>query len=474
MPEPEPEPQPSTETLIARRAFLRGAGALGVGTLAFNQLLSRDATGVSTDPNLPALGHIAPTAKSVIFLHMVGAPSQLDLFDPKPKLRAFHGKPAPDELIEGKRFAFLRGHPKMMASPFEFEKLNEGQEISELLPHLKSVAGDIAIVRSMKTEDFNHAPAQMFFHSGLNRIGRPSLGSWVAYGLGSECNDLPAYVVMVSGGVAGAGASLWSNGFLPSVYQGVEFRSEGDPVLFLSDPKGVDRARRRRIIDGVNELNALELENTGDPEIRTRMAQYELAFKMQMSVPELTDLSTEPAPVREMYGNGTFANHCMQARRLVERGVRFIELYNSSWDHHNGIENNIKKKSNETDQQIAALIKDLKMRGLLDETLIVWGAEFGRTPMFQGGKLAGAGRDHHKEAYTIWMAGGGIRGGISHGETDEFGYNVTKDRVLIRDLHATILHALGMDHEQVSFKFQGLDQRLTGVEDTSVQTQLFG
>ena len=466
--------QPDTQTLVARRAFLRGSGAMGVGTLAFNQLLSGESHAATSDPNLPALGHFAPTAKSVIFLHMVGAPSQIDLFDPKPKLREFHGKPAPDEFIEGKRFAFLRGHPKMMASPFGFETLNEGQEITELLPHLKSVAGDIAIVRSMRTEDFNHAPAQMFFHSGLNRIGRPSIGSWVTYGLGSECNDLPAYVVLVSGGVAGAGASLWSNGFLPSVYQGVEFRSEGDPVLFLSDPEGVDRSRRRRIIDGINELNSLELENTGDPEIRTRMAQYELAFKMQMSVPELTDLSTEPEPVREMYGGGAFANHCLQARRLVERGVRFVELYNADWDHHSGIENNLKRKTKEIDRPIAALIKDLKMRGLLDETLIVWGAEFGRTPMFQGGKLQGAGRDHHKEAYTIWLAGGGIRGGISHGETDEFGYNVTKDRVLVRDLHATILHALGMDHEQVTFKFQGLDQRLTGTEDTTVQTQLFG
>ncbi|MGI9241181.1 MAG: DUF1501 domain-containing protein [Verrucomicrobiales bacterium] len=466
--------QRETETLVARRAFLRGAGAMGVGTLAFNQLLARESAAVSPDPNLPALGHFAPTAKSVIFLHMVGAPSQLDLFDPKPKLRDFHGEPAPAEFIEGKRFAFLRGHPKMMASPFEFEDLNEGQQISELLPQLKGVAGEIAIVRSMQTEDFNHAPAQMFFHSGLNRIGRPSLGSWVTYGLGSECNDLPAYVVMVSGGVAGAGASLWNNGFLPSVYQGVEFRSEGDPVLFLSNPEAVDRGRRRRIIDGINQLNALELEQTGDPEIRTRMAQYELAFKMQMSVPELTDLSSEPAELRESYGTGKFANHCLQARRLVERGVRFVELYNSSWDHHGAIENNLKKKCKEIDQPIAALIRDLKMRGLLDETLIVWGSEFGRTPMFQGAKLKGAGRDHHKEAYTIWMAGGGVRGGISHGETDDYGYYVSKDPVLVRDLHATILHALGMDHEQVTFRFQGLDQRLTGTEEATVQTRLFG
>ena len=460
--------------LMARRAFLRGSGAMGVGTLAFNRLLSGESPPINAGPNVPLPGHFAPRAKSVIFLHMVGAPSQLDLFDPKPGLQQFHGKPAPAEFIEGKRFAFLRGHPKMMASPFKFETLNEDQQISEILPHLKSVAGEIAIVRSMTTEDFNHAPAQMFFHSGLNRIGRPSIGSWVTYGLGSMCSDLPAYVVMVSGGVAGAGASLWNNGFLPSVYQGVEFRSEGDPVLFLSNPKGVTRARRRRILDGIGGLNALELENTADPEIRTRMAQYELAFRMQMSVPELTDVSTEPDEVRQMYGKGTFAEHCLQARRLVERGVRFVELYNSSWDHHGGIENNLKKKAKETDQPIAALIKDLKMRGLLDETLIVWGAEFGRTPMFQGAKLAGAGRDHHKEAYSIWMAGGGIRGGISYGETDDFGYYVKNNPVLVRDLHATIMHSLGMNHEEVTFRFQGLDQRLTGTEDVSVKHALFG
>ena len=466
--------QPSTETLIARRAFLRGAGAMGVGTLAFNQLLSSDsAAALGGNPNVPALGHFAPKAKSVIFLHMVGAPSQIDLFDPKPKLEEFHGKPAPAEFIEGKRFAFLRGHPNMMASPYEFETLNDGQQISELLPNLKSVAGEIAIVRSMRTDEFNHAPAQMFFHSGVNRIGHPGIGSWVTYGLGSECADLPAYVVMIAGGIPGGGSSLWNNGFLPSVYQGVEFRAEGEPVLFLSDPEGVDRSRRRRIIDAVNELNALELENTGDPEIRTRMAQYELAFKMQMSVPELTDLKSEPDAVRSMYGTGTFANHCLQARRLVERGVRFVEIYDSTWDHHNGIYERLEKKCKETDQPIAALIKDLKTRGLLDQTLIVWGSEFGRTPMFQGDKLEGAGRDHHKDAYTIWMAGGGVRGGISFGATDEFGYHVTESPVYNRDLHATILHALGLDHEAVTYRFQGLDQRLTGLEDATVQEQLF-
>ena len=463
-----------TQRLLSRRAFLRNSSSLGVGTLAFNDLLSRESAPDPVADYGKEIAHFAPKAKSVIFLHMVGAPSQLDLFDPKPKLKEFHGKLAPAEFIEGKRFAFLRGHPKMMASPFNFTRINNGQEISEVLPHLKSVAGEVAIIRSMQTEDFNHAPAQMFFHSGLNRIGRPSLGSWVTYGLGSESNDLPSYVVMVSGSVPGAGSTLWSHGFLPSTYQGIEFRSTGDPVLFLSDPKGVDRSRRKRIIDGINELNELELKNTGDPEIRTRINQYELAFKMQMSVPELTDIRTEPEHIRNMYGKGSFANHCVQARRLVERGVRFVELYNSGWDHHGGIENGIKKKAKEIDRPIAALIKDLKMRGLLDETLLVWGAEFGRTPMFQGSKLNGAGRDHHKEAYTIWMAGGGIRGGISYGQTDDFGYYVEKDPVIVRDMHATILHALGMDHEKVTFRFQGLDQRLTGTEESRIHHQLFG
>ncbi|MFT5109680.1 MAG: hypothetical protein ACI9UA_005330 [Pseudoalteromonas tetraodonis] len=466
-------PQSVVEKLIARRAFLRGAGSAGLGTLAFNQLFQRDATAAARDPNLPVLGHIAPTAKSVIFLHMVGAPSHVDLFDPKPKLKDFHGKPAPAEFVEGKRFAFLRGHPKMMASPYEFESLNEGQEISELLPHLKTVAGEIAIVRSMKSDEFNHAPAQMFMHSGLNRIGRPSMGSWVTYGLGSECNDLPAYVVMISGGIPGGGSSLWDTGFLPSVFQGVEFRSQGDPVLFLSNPEGVDRSRRRRILDGINRLNATELENTGDPEIRTRMAQYELAFKMQMSVPELTDVSSEPDAVREMYGEGDFAGQCLQARRLVERGVRFVELYDSTWDHHKQLDKKLREKCKQTDQPVAALIKDLKMRGLLDDTLVVWGSEFGRTPMIQGDKIEGAGRDHHKDAFSIWMAGGGVRGGISHGQTDEFGFEVTRDPVQFRDLHATILHALGIDHERVTFRFQGLDQKLTGTEEAAVQTSLF-
>jgi len=462
------------ERLISRRAFLRGSTTLGVGSLAVNTLLAKDNKRYGSELNSSGLSHFAPTAKSVIFLHMVGAPSQLDLFDPKPKLEEYHGKPAPDEFIDGKRFAFLRGHPKMMASPFKFSKLNEGQEISEVLPYIKSVSSEIAIIRSMKTDDFNHGPAQMFFHSGLNRIGRPSLGSWVTYGLGSESSDLPAYVVMVSGNVPGAGASLWNNGFLPSVHQGVEFRSSGDPVLFLSNPKGVDATKRKRVIDAINELNRIEYENTGDPEIRTRIEQYELAFKMQSSVPELTNIASEPQPIKDMYGNGKFANHCIQARRLVEKGVRFVELFNSSWDHHGGIESGIKNKAKEIDQPIAALIKDLKMRGLLDETLIVWGAEFGRTPMFQGSKINNAGRDHHKEAYTIWMAGGGIKGGISYGSTDDFGYYIKENPVIVRDMHATILNALGMDHENLTYRFQGLDQRLTGTEPAKVHHQLFG
>lgn len=460
----------SPKNLLARRAFLRGAGSAGLGTVAFNQLFAREAPAAKQS----LLGNLAPKAKSVIFLHMVGAPSQLDLFDNKPRLRDFHNKPAPAELIEGKRFASNKGVPKLMASSYEFETLNEGQQISELLPHLKTVASEINIVHSMKADDFNHSPAQLVVHTGANISGRPGLGSWASYGLGSECNNLPSYVVMVSGEAPGGGSAMWQSGFLPSLHQGIELRSSGDPVLFLSNPNGVCSARRRRVIDGINELNALEMEKTGDPEIATRMAQYELAFKMQMSVPELTDIDSESASVREMYGEGDFAKQCLQARRLVERGVRFVELYDAGWDHHNKLDRNLRAKCLQTDQPVAALIKDLKMRGLLDETLVVWGSEFGRTPMYEDETTSDAGRDHHIDAFSIWMAGAGVRGGVTYGATDDFGYSVTEKPVHVRDLHATLLHALGIDHEQLTFPFQGLDQRLTGTEEASVHYGLFG
>ncbi len=452
---------------LSRRSFLN-AGGMGLGWLALNGLLQ---------PNLFAktsgrstLSHFAPKAKSVIFLHMVGAPSQLDLFDYKPELQRYDRRLAPKEFIEGKRFAFLRGHPKLLGTPYQFSHHGQsGAQISELLPHLSSVADELCFIKSMRTEEFNHAPAQMLFHNGINRRGNPSIGAWVNYGLGSPCENLPGYVVFLSGVTPGGGAALWGNGFLPSVYQGTEFRSEGEPVLFLNDPVGVDRGRRRRIIDGVQDLNQARFGQAADPEILTRMEQYELAFRMQMAVPELMDLGSEPQAIRDRYGKGAFASHCLYARRLVERGVRFVELFNASWDTHSGQDKSLRSLCRKVDQPIAALISDLKQRGLLDETLVIWGSEFGRTPMLQGKESpAACGRDHHKEAFTIWMAGGGVQGGMIHGATDSMGYHVAENPVDVRDFHATLLHLLGLDHEQTTFRFQGLDQRLTGVEDATV------
>ncbi|MDB4512293.1 DUF1501 domain-containing protein, partial [Arenicella sp.] len=319
------------------------------------------------------------------------------------------------------------------------------------------------------TKEFNHGPAQMLFHTGLNRRGNPSLGSWVNYGLGSENENLPAYVVFLSGATPGAGASLWNNGFLPSVHQGIQFRSSGEPVLFLENPKGVDQNRRRRIIDGVQALNEVNHQRIGDPEIATRMNQYEMAFRMQSSVPDLMELKDEPQHILDMYGPGEFAQQCLYARRMVERGVRFVELFNAQWDTHSGQDGRLKSLTKNVDQALAALVTDLKQRGLLDDTIVVWGGEFGRTPMLQGTESpAKCGRDHHKEAFTIWMAGGGIKGGMNYGATDEMGYYATENKVEIRDFHATLLHLLGINHEKMTFRFQGLDQRLTGVEDARI------
>lgn len=450
---------------LHRRALLHGSG-LGVGALAMNSLLSPQLFGSIAD----APTHHVPKAKSVIFLHMIGAPSQLDLFDYKPKLVQFDRKPAPKDFIEGKRFAFLRGHPKLLGTPFRFAQHGDsGASLSELLPNLAGVVDDIAFIKSMRTDEFNHAPAQMLFHTGLNRRGNPSLGAWANYGLGSPNENLPGYVVFISGSLPGGGSSLWGSGFLPSVYQGVEFRSDGEPVLFLNNPDGVDAERRRDILDGVQTLNRQRLDRFADPEIATRMEQYELAFRMQTSVPELMNLADEPAHVRDMYGKSEFANHCLYARRLVERGVRFVELFNQGWDTHRRQNKRLATKCGQVDQPVAALLTDLKQRGLLDETLVVFAGEFGRTPMLQGAEAPEkAGRDHHKEAFTIFAAGGGIRGGVTHGATDEMGYHVTENPVEIRDFHATMLHLLGLDHTRVTFQFQGLDQRLTGVEEAHV------
>jgi len=458
--------------LLARRALLQGT-SMGLGSLALGWLLSDEARAAAADPLAPQQPHFAPRAKNVIFLHMVGAPSQLDLFDYKPTLQKFDGQPCPKELLEGKRFAFLRGHPSLLGTKFKFARHGQsGLEMSENLPHLASVADEIAVVKTLHTEQINHGPAQLMFHTGFGRFGRPSLGSWAAYGLGSENRDLPAYVVMITGKVAGAGSALWGSGFLPSVYQGVEFRSQGDPVLFLSNPPGVSAADRRRLLDGVQALNRAQLADVGDPEIATRIAQYEMAFRMQTSVPELMELKDEPPAILDSYGakpgQASFANNCLLARRLVERGARFVQLFHADWDHHSGLDTNLPARCKDVDQPMAALVKDLKQRGLLDETLVVWGGEFGRTPMLQGtdaddNPAARPGRDHHKDAFSIWMAGGGVKSGFTYGRTDDLGYTITEDPMHINDFHATLLHLLGLDHERLTFKFQGRQYRLTDV-----------
>ena len=448
---------------------------MGVGALALGWLLGQESQGAdsSVEPMAPRPGHHKPRAKNVIFLHMVGAPSQLELFDYKPTLQKFDGQPCPQELLEGKRFAFLRGHPSLLGTRFKFQRHGEGGvELSEVLPHLATVADDIAVVKTLHTEQINHGPAQLMLHTGFGRFGRPSVGSWVAYGLGSENRDLPAYVVMITGKVAGAGSALWGSGFLPSVYQGVEFRSQGDPVLFLSNPPGVTQTDRRRLLDGIQALNQQQLADVGDPEIATRISQYEMAFRMQSSVPDLMDISAEPAEIRELYGakpgQSSFTNNCLLARRLVERGVRFVQLFHADWDHHGNVFDALPQRTKEVDQPMAALVKDLKQRGLLDETLIVWGGEFGRTPMLQGTDAndepaAKPGRDHHKDAFSIWLAGGGVKGGTTVGRTDDLGYTIAEDPVHVNDFHATLMHLLGLNHERLTFKFQGRQYRLTDV-----------
>ena len=467
---------------LTRRTLLQSAG-MGIGSAALSWLLRDEARAEAApaDPLAPRRPHFPARAKSVIFLHMVGAPSQLELFDYKPLLQKHSGQPCPQELIEGKRFAFLRGHPSLLGTRLKFKKHGQsGLELSEALPHLAGVADELALIKTVHTEQINHGPAQLMFHTGFGRFGRPSIGSWATYGLGSENRDLPAYVVMLTGKLAGAGSALWGNGFLPSVHQGIEFRTQGDAVLFLSNPPGVNEADRRRMLDGIATLNRQQLADVGDPEIATRIAQYEMAFRMQASVPDLMDLSRESAATLEQYGakpgQQSFANTCLLARRLVERGVRFVQLFNADWDHHGNVFERLPEKCREVDRPIAALIADLKQRGMLGETLVVWGAEFGRTPMLQGttedGEPANPGRDHHTAAYTCWMAGGGVKGGTSIGRTDDLGYTAAEDPVHVNDFHATLLHLLGLDHERLTYKFQGRKYRLTDVAGKVVEKVL--
>src|SRR5262245_25836091 len=471
---------PNNESLRreTRRHFFKQAG-FGIGSMALSSLFEESVTAQGNKAP-----HYAAKAKNIIFLFMAGGPSQLDLFDPKPMLNRYDNQPIPDELVKGERFAFIKGTPLCLGSPFKFKQHGQsGAIVSELLPHIAKHSDEIAIIRSMHTTQFNHAPAQIFLNTGHQIIGRPSMGSWLLYGLGSESKDLPGFVVMLSGEAdPDGGKALWGSGFLPTVYQGVEFRSKGDPVLFVSNPEGVSAQARRVTLDRLGELNQLRRAEVGDPEIGTRIDAYELAFRMQTSVPELTDISKEPAAIHQLYGTEpgkkSFANNCLLARRLVERGVRFIQLYHRGWDSHgtgkhDDIVHSLPERCRETDRACAALVQDLKQRGLLDTTLVIWGGEFGRTPMNEarnGSKFLG--RDHHPYAFTCWFAGGGIRPGVTIGQTDELGYNVVEDPVDVHDLHATMLRLLGIDHEKLTYKFQGRDFRLTDVHGKVVSKLL--
>jgi len=475
---------PNLLRAITRRHFFKQSG-FGIGGLALSSLLDDRLLAQKIDGPAGPAPHFAPKAKNIIYLFMAGAPTQLDLFDNKPALQKHDGQEIPAEFIpKGERFAFIKGTPRLLGSPFTFKKYGKsGAELSELLPHLAAIADDVAIVRSMHTTQFNHAPGQIFMNTGSQIFGRPSIGAWLTYGLGSESRDLPGFVVLLSGENApDGGKSCWGSGFLPTVYQGVEFRSKGDPVLFVSNPDGVDAAARRDSIDLVSDLNRLRRGESGDPEIDTRIASYEMAYRMQSSVPELTNITGEPAAIHEMYGTEpgkvSFANNCLLARRLIERGVRFVQLYHRGWDTHGAsvgtdIAQKVPELCLETDRAAAALVRDLKQRGLLDTTLVIWGGEFGRTPMNEargGSKLMG--RDHHPRAFTIWMAGGGIKPGITLGRTDELGYNVIEDPVDVHDLHATILHLMGIDHTRLTYKFQGREFRLTDVHGNVVNKLL--
>ena len=467
-----------------RRHFFADAG-FGIGSVALASLLGGDRNALAAPsraltPLAPQAAHSPGRAKAVIFMFMAGGPSHLELFDYKPELQKLSGQVIPQSFVENKRFAFIGKDAKLLGTRRRFRKHGDcGLEVSECLPHLGTVADDIALVRSMKTDVFNHGPAKMFVNTGSARFGRPSMGAWVTYGIGSESQSLPGFVVLQSGprGPRG-GTPLWGSGFLPSTYQGVPFLSGADPILHLSNPAGIDRQRQGDFVSAVNDLNALRLQQVGDPEIATRISQYEMAYRMQSSAPELMELSSETKETLDLYGadpaTPSFARNCLLARRLVEKGVRFVQLYHTEWDHHGNTDTNLgeplDKVCREVDQPSAALIKDLKQRGLLDDTLVIWGGEFGRTP--QGEPRDIIGRDHHIDAYSMWLAGGGIKGGQTIGKTDDIGYNVLEDPVHVHDLQATVLHLLGIDHERLTYRFQGRDFRLTDVAGHVVEKLL--
>ncbi len=467
---------------ITRRHFFRDCG-VGVGKIALAGLLT-DAfaprsTAAPADPLALRQPHFTAKAKRVIHLFMAGAPSQLDLFDYKPQLAKLEGKPLPPSIIGGQRYAFIRPDAAVLGPRFRFAKYGKcGAELSEMLPNLAKVVDDICIVKSVHTDQFNHAPAQIFFNTGFAQPGRPSLGSWVLYGLGSMTRELPAFVVMSTGSGISGGSANWSSGFLPTVYTGVRLRNQGDPILNVSSPPGVDPRLQRDSLDLIGSLNKRRLHIEGDPEIATRIASYEMAFRLQTSAPELMDLRQETKATLEMYGadpdKPSFARACLLARRLIERGVRFINIYHEGWDAHSDVSGNHKKNCGDTDRASAALVRDLKQRGLLDDTLVIWGGEFGRTPMVETNPALGRslGRDHHPQAFTMWLAGGGVKSGLTYGATDELGFHVVENPVHVHDVQATILHLLGFDHEKLTYRHAGRDFRLTDVHGFVVKDLL--
>ena len=475
-----------TRRILSRRAFL-ARGTTSLGGVALASLLNKNLIAAAPAPNRPSNGvlntpHAPPKAKRVIYLFMSGAPSHIDLFDHKPKLKDLTGTELPATVRGGQRITGMTSGQKQLlvvGSPFAFRKHGRcGAELSELLPYTAGIADDIAIIRSMFTEPINHDPAVTFFGTGHQQPGRPTMGSWITYGLGTENADLPAFVVLLSGGGGQPlQARYWGNGFLPGNYQGVQFRSQGDPVLYVSNPKGISAQTRRQLLDSMQALNRLQLGALGDPEIATQIDNYELAFRMQTSVPELMDISQEPKEVLDLYGaepgKSSYANNCLLARRLAERGVRFIQLAHRDWDHHGDLPKNIRVQAKNTDQASAALIIDLKRRGLLDDTLVIWGGEFGRTAYSQGEITKdNFGRDHHPRCFSLWMAGGGIKGGVTFGKTDDFAYNIVEDPVHVHDFHATLLHCLGIDHTKLTFRSEGRDYRLTDISGNLVKPLL--
>lgn len=470
----------SNPRLNSRRWFLKECG-LGLGKVALASLLtdafaSKVIAGTTSDILKPRVPHFPGKAKHVIHLFMAGAPSQLDLFDNKPELAKLAGKPLPPSITAGLRYAFIRPDAAVLGPQYKFNQCGKsGTELSEALPHLADVVDDICLIKSMKTDQFNHAPGQIFLNTGFAQPGRPSLGSWVLYGLGSESDDLPAYVVMSTGSGVSGGSANWSSGFMPSIYSGVRFRNQGDPILNVTSPNGIDPKLQRASLDLIEEMNHARLGIVGDPEIESRIASYEMAYRLQTSAPDLMDLKKESKETLAMYGcdpdKPSFARACLLARRMIERGVRFVNIYHEGWDAHSDVIGNLKKNCGATDQASAALVKDLKQRGLLDETLVVWGGEFGRTPMVESNAALGRslGRDHHPQAFTVWMAGGGIKAGLSYGATDEMGFHVVEDEVHVHDLQATILHCLGFDHERLTYTYQGRQFRLTDVHGHVVE-----